>query len=162
MGQNLDLHSIWPWNSRYVTFSVFWKEDRRNFGWPPRSRGTAASEVSILAPLWFGLNSRTCFSIWDLQWFDTYFYSTSLSDYKIHKKLHVCGTVDQDGMKRLGTENLSFGRSYENFEVSPPKPIWRSFAQKWPKSAYIKACIKRNLNNTMQNLTLVQAFWYTW
>ena len=64
-------------------------------------------------------------------------------------------------MKRLGTENLSFGRSYENFEVSPAKPIWRSFAQKWPKSAYIKACIKRNLNNTMQNLTLLQAFWYT-
>ena len=61
-------------------------------------------------------------------------------------------------MKRLGTENLSFGRSYENFGVSPAKPIWRSFAQKWPKSAYIKACIKRNLNNTMQNLTLLQAF----
>ena len=33
---------------------------------------------------------------------------------------------------------------------------------KMAKSAYIKACVKRNLNNTMQNLTLVQAFWYTW
>ena len=111
----------------------FWKEDRRNFGWPPRSRGTAArfarcrTPLSILAPLWFGLNSRTCFSIWDLQWFDTYFYSTSFSDYKIHKKLHVCVTVDQDGMKRLGTENLFRSQFYENFEVSPAKPIWRSF-----------------------------------
>ena len=63
-------------------------------------------------------------------------------------------------MKRLGTENLSFGRSYENFEVSPAKPIWRSFAQKWPKSAYIKACIKRNLNNTMQNLTCTSILVY--
>ena len=63
-------------------------------------------------------------------------------------------------MKRLGTKNLSFGRSYENFEVSPAKSIWRSFAQKWPKSAYIKACIKRNLNNTMQNLTCTSILVY--
>ena len=51
MGQNLDLHSIWPWNSRYVPFSVFWKEDRRKFGWPPRSRGTAARFARCRTPL---------------------------------------------------------------------------------------------------------------
>ena len=59
--------------------------------------------------------------------------STSFSDYKIHKKLHVYVTVDQDGMKRLGTENLSFGRNYEKFEVSLAKPIWRHLPKNGPK-----------------------------